>query len=77
LLDAGGDLLGFQPLPLWGLSQTLLYAELPAVRRTLLRLGAVRTVVALPPLAGAILRLVDGRRSVGEIVATHRPQKKG
>jgi len=29
----------------------------------------LRTVVALPPLAGAILRLVDGSRTVGEIVA--------
>jgi len=30
----------------------------------------LRTVVALPPLAAALLRLVDGKRSVGEIVAT-------
>jgi hypothetical protein len=29
----------------------------------------LRIPVALPPLAGAILRLVDGRRSVGEIGA--------
>ena len=30
----------------------------------------LRRIVALPPLASAILRLVDGRRSVGEIAAT-------
>ena len=28
----------------------------------------LRAVVALPPLAGAILRLVDGRRTLGEII---------
>ena len=34
------------------------------------RFDGLRAVVALPPLAAAILRLVDGQRPVGEIFAT-------